>query len=184
MGRIQLNTPRPEPPTKVKKRRGDEWICPKHGPMCIPGICAVRARVVCEERWQKEREERAENKRKWIEWKERKARKREMKLARECGRITRDTRCSSCPSEEKDLSNTYRTPHQVRCASVLKVPTLLRLLRKSVRRRLFRQREKDFLCQPTWAENTRSPKVQSSSAQARGIGAGDGIEIGIETGIQ
>jgi hypothetical protein len=86
MGRIQLNTPRPDPPTKVKKRRGDEWICPKHGPMCIPGICTVRARVVREERWQKEREERAENRRKWIERKERKARKREMKLARAEGR--------------------------------------------------------------------------------------------------
>src|SRR6267154_1026940 len=51
------------------------------------------------------------------------------------------------PERRKEhLSNTYRTPQQVRCASVLKVPTLLRLRngqlapvktrRKSVRRRL------------------------------------------------
>jgi hypothetical protein len=71
------NTPRPDPPTKVKKRRGDEWICPQHGPMCSPGICTVRAGVERDERWQKEREERAENKRKWMEWKERKEQDRE-----------------------------------------------------------------------------------------------------------
>ncbi len=56
-------TPRPDPPIRVKKRRGDDWICPKHGPMCIPGICTVRERVDRDERWQEEREERAENKR-------------------------------------------------------------------------------------------------------------------------
>lgn len=76
------NMPRPDPPTKVIKRHGDEWVCPKHGPMCIPGICTVRARVERDERWQKEREERAENKRKWTERKERKERKREIELAR------------------------------------------------------------------------------------------------------
>lgn len=75
------NTPRQDPPSKVKKRRGEEWICLQHGPMCNPGICTVRAQVERDERWQKEREERAENKRKWMERKERKARKRDMELA-------------------------------------------------------------------------------------------------------
>jgi hypothetical protein len=165
------NTARPDPPTKVKQKRGDEWICPEHGPMCIAGICTVRPRVDRDERWQKEREERAENKRKW---KERKARKREMELARAEGRELpcRDQLAEvngdgshdqgamhslqQLPERRKEhLSNMYRT-HQVRCASVLRLPTLPRLLRESVCRRLFRQREKDFLCQPTWAENTRS----------------------------
>lgn len=171
------NTARPDPPTKVKQRRGDEWICPEHGPMCPPGICTVRARVDRDERWQKEREERAENKRKWKERKERKARRREMEVARAEGRELphRDQPAEGngdgphdqgamhslqqLPERRKEhLSNMYRIPHQVRCASVLRVPTLPRLLRESVRRQLFRQREKDFLCQPTWAENTRSPK--------------------------
>ena len=80
------DTPRPDPPTKVKIIRGEEWICPKHGPMCSPGICEARERVDRDERWQKEHEERVKNKREWMEKKERKARMREMELARAEGR--------------------------------------------------------------------------------------------------
>jgi len=61
------NTPRPDTATKVKERRGDDRICPQHGPMCIPGICKARERVDRDKRWQKERKEREENKRKRTE---------------------------------------------------------------------------------------------------------------------
>jgi len=55
------NTPRQDPPSKVKKRRGEEWICLQHGPMCNPGICTVRVRVEHDERREKEREARRES---------------------------------------------------------------------------------------------------------------------------
>jgi len=65
------------------------------------------------------------------------------------------------------LTRTGLLDQQVHCASVLTAPTLLHPLnrqlalartRRSARRQLFQQRETDFLYQPTWAENTQSPK--------------------------
>ena len=140
------NTPRPDPSTKVKKRGGDDWICPKHGPMCIPGICTVRARVDRDERWQKEREERAENKRKWME---RKARKMEIASAEGRELPHRDQPAwlvngprepssnsriegnvdgshdqgailiaAVAPAKKEHLSNTYRTSHLTRFVSL------------------------------------------------------------------
>jgi hypothetical protein len=77
---------RPDPPTRVKKRGDDEWICPQHGPMCNPGICKALARVERDERWRKEREEREEATRKRKEAREMRARRRGTKLTRADGR--------------------------------------------------------------------------------------------------
>jgi hypothetical protein len=160
--------PRPDPPTKVKKRRRDEWTCPQHGPMCIP---------LGAEQQEQDRREWEQPTRSWC-----------------------DTLILIAAVEEKntcDLSNTYRTPHQVRCASVLKVPTPLRLLSRQLApaRTRRRQREMDFLRQPTWAETIRSPKYSHppprlvisaplALAMAMAIAMGLRLRRGVGTGIQ
>ena len=67
---------RPDPPTRVKKRGKEKWICPQHGPMCNPGICKERGKVDRDDRWRKEREEREDAKRKRKEAREARARGR------------------------------------------------------------------------------------------------------------
>ena len=67
---------RPDPPTRVKNRGKEKWICPQHGPMCNPGICKARGKVERDERWRKEREEREEAKQKRKEARETRARGR------------------------------------------------------------------------------------------------------------
>ena len=73
---------RPDPPTRVKKRGKEKWICPQHGPMCNPGICKARGKVDRDDRWRKEREEREEAKRKRKEAREARARGRGRKPTR------------------------------------------------------------------------------------------------------
>lgn len=80
----RYSTPRPDPPTKVKIRRGDEWICLQHGPMCSPGICTARARVDRDERWKSAKDGRRMSENGWRGRRGR--REREMKLARAEGR--------------------------------------------------------------------------------------------------
>jgi len=72
---------RSDPPTRVKKRGDEEWICPVHGPTCTPRICKELGRLESAERWKKEREERQEKRRKWQEKKERRAQRRAQKAA-------------------------------------------------------------------------------------------------------
>jgi len=72
---------RSDPLTRVKKRGGEEWICPDHGPICIPRICKAVGRVEHDERWKKGQEERDEKKKKWKEKMERRAQRKAQQAA-------------------------------------------------------------------------------------------------------
>ncbi|KAF8504914.1 hypothetical protein F5888DRAFT_1659848 [Russula emetica] len=209
------NAPRPDPPTKVKKRRGEEWICPKHGPMCIPGICTVRAGVDRDERWQKEREERAENKRKWKERKEKKERKREMELARaEGGELPHrdqppplvngprgpssrsgtdtDTEGNGDDSHDQDSSSDslrFRTESPDPPPPSQPPVSPGQDSEEECTQTVFSAEGEGFPMSADMGREHPIAQVQSSSAQARDIGAtglgnGDGDEIEIETEIQ
>jgi len=75
------DAPRSDPWTRVKKRGDEEWICPDHGPICIPRICKVLGQVERDERRKEEQDERQEKRKKWQEKMERRAQRKAQKAA-------------------------------------------------------------------------------------------------------
>jgi len=193
----EYDTPRPNSLAKMKKRRGDECICSKHGPMCIPGICTVREQVDRDERCQKQREEKAENKGKWMERNERKARKREMKLARAEGRELPHRDQPAClvngPRGPSSSSGTEGNGDGSHDQGSLRVcterPDPSPPSQEECTQTVISAEGEGFPMSADMGREHPMAEVQSSSAQAHGIdatGVGDvdvdGIEI--ETGIQ
>ena len=66
----------------MKKRGGEEWICPEHGPTCTPGIYDARGgQFGRDEGWKKEQEVRQEARRGRQEEREKRARKKAQRAA-------------------------------------------------------------------------------------------------------
>jgi len=73
------------PHITVRKRGGEEWIYPEHGPTCTPGICEAREQLERDECWKKEQEARQEARRKLREEREKEARKEAQRAADKAG---------------------------------------------------------------------------------------------------
>jgi len=137
---------RSDPLTRVKKRGGEEWICPEHGPICIPRICKAVGQVEHDERRKKEQEERDEKKKKWREKMERRAQRKAQQAADmvEGDDISRDQGVISIPgAKPTPLTLPYQV-HTLKPRALtpthLSRPRQQPLLRHSWRRRPARLR--------------------------------------------
>jgi hypothetical protein len=79
------DAPRSDPHITMKKRGGEEWIYPEHGPTCSPEICEARGQLERDERWKKEQEASQEARRKRQEEREKRARKNVQRAADKAG---------------------------------------------------------------------------------------------------